>query len=138
MPADRPQPRGERQGWRFFPSSMPRRERRIYGAVAAVFGLAFLASLWPVYPLFSRIRPLVLGVPFSLAYLVLLLLACFFSLLALYRWEARHGRLTDDDGAGHAHLSAREFAGEEGKGEPVRPPVGDEAAGGDRSGERDG
>lgn len=90
---------------------MPRRERRVYGAVAAVFGLAFLASIWPVYPVFSRIRPLILGVPFSLAYLVLLLVACFLSLLALYRWEAHRGKLDEEDERGHPHLSAREITG---------------------------
>lgn len=112
MPGEQRNGGEEPQGWRFFPSSMPARERRIYGAVAAVFGLAFVASMWPIYPLFSRIRPLVLGIPLSLAYLVALLLVCFFSLLALYRWESRHGRLVEDEGPGHEHLSARELTGE--------------------------
>jgi uncharacterized iron-regulated membrane protein len=43
--------------------------------------------------LFSRVRPFVFGIPLALFYLLVLLLACFFSLLALYRWEDRRGRL---------------------------------------------
>jgi membrane-bound metal-dependent hydrolase YbcI (DUF457 family) len=65
----------------------------MYGTVTAIFVGAFLASMWPFYPLLNRVRPFVLGIPLSLFYLLLLLLVCFFSLLALYRWEARRGRL---------------------------------------------
>ncbi len=69
------------------------RARRLRRAVALFFCLVFLASIWPVYPLFSRIQPLVLGLPFSLAYLVILLVAAFLVLLGLYLWEQRHGEL---------------------------------------------
>lgn len=78
---------------RIFSSSLSGRERRVYGAVTLIFVGAFLATLWPIYTLFSRVRPFVLGVPFSLAGLVGLVLACFLSLLALYRWEDRRGKL---------------------------------------------
>lgn len=56
----------------------------------------FAASMWPIYPFFSRIHPMVLGIPFSLVYLILLLLACFVVLLGLFLWEERHGE--NDDG----------------------------------------
>ncbi len=78
-------------------SRLPRprnpRVQRLRRAVAVFFCLVFLASIWPVYPLFSRIQPLVLGLPFSLAYLVILLVAAFLVLLGLYLWEQRHGEL---------------------------------------------
>jgi hypothetical protein len=78
---------------RLFSSALSTGERRVYGAVTAIFVGAFLASMWPLYPLFSRVRPFVFGIPLSLFYLLVLLLVCFFSLLALYHWEARHRRL---------------------------------------------
>jgi hypothetical protein len=78
---------------RIFSSSLSATERRIYGAVTLIFVGAFLATMWPIAPLFSRIRPFVLGIPFSLFALVFLVFVCFLSLLALYRWEDGRGKL---------------------------------------------
>ncbi|HSF19721.1 MAG TPA: hypothetical protein VLK65_29640 [Vicinamibacteria bacterium] len=61
---------------------------------AAVFCIiAFLATMWPIYPLFSRVFPLVLGMPFSLFYLVTILVTVFFVMLGLYLWESANGEL---------------------------------------------
>jgi hypothetical protein len=78
---------------RIFSSALDSTERRVYGAVATIFIGAFLATMWPIYPLFNRIRPFVLGVPFSLVYLLILAAVCFLAMLALYRWESRRGKL---------------------------------------------
>ena len=80
---------------RVFSSALRSTERRIYGAVTLIFVGAFFATMWPIYPWFSRIHPLVLGIPFSLVYLVILVLVCFLSMLALYFWEDRRGKLDD-------------------------------------------
>ena len=77
---------------RVFSSSLSKAERRIYGAVTVIFIGVFLATMWPIYPLFNRIRPFVLGMPASLFYLLVLVFVGFFSLLALYRWEDRRGK----------------------------------------------
>lgn len=77
---------------RIFSSKLTADERRIYGAVAALYAGIFLATMWPIYPIFSRIRPLVLGIPFSLFYLLILVFVGFFSMLALYRWEDARGK----------------------------------------------
>lgn len=45
--------------------------------------------IWPVYPYFSRIYPLVLGIPFSLFYLICILLLSFLVLAGLYFWDER-------------------------------------------------
>ena len=78
---------------RVFSSALSTTERRIYGAVTLVFVGVFLATMWPVAPLFNRIRPFVLGIPFSLFALVFLVFVCFLSLLALYKWEDGRGKL---------------------------------------------
>jgi hypothetical protein len=78
---------------RVFSSRLGRRERRIYGGVLLYFLIVFAAMLWPIYPLFSRARPLVAGLPLALFYLVVLLIASFGVLLGLYGWEKRRGRL---------------------------------------------
>ncbi len=78
---------------RVFSSALSKAERRIYGAVTVIFIGVFLATMWPIYPLFNRIRPFVLGMPASLFYLLVLVFVSFFSLLALFRWEDRRGKL---------------------------------------------
>lgn len=81
---------------RFFPSELSGRERRVYGGLTLLFVLVLLALTWPVYTLFSGIRPLVLGMPFSLFYIVVVLVVSFLLLLGLYLWEDRRDCLDDD------------------------------------------
>ncbi len=67
----------------FPPGTDPRRKRRRL-LFAAVYLLVTAALVWPVYPLFSGIRPLILGLPLSLSWIVLVLAVGFAALLALY------------------------------------------------------
>jgi hypothetical protein len=60
----------------------------VHKAVAAFFVLILAAMLWPIYPFFSRIHPMVLGMPLSLFYLILLITISFLVLLGLYLWES--------------------------------------------------
>ncbi len=69
------------------------RVRRVHRAVVLYFIFVFAAMIWPIYPLFSRVRPLILGMPFSLFYLVVLLLVSFGVMLSLYFWEDRRGEI---------------------------------------------
>ena len=78
---------------RVFSSRLTRGERRVYGAVVLYFCAVFAAMLWPIYSFFGSARPIVLGLPFSLFYLALLLIVSFGVLGALYLWESRRGRL---------------------------------------------
>jgi hypothetical protein len=78
---------------RLFSSALSPTERLVYGAVTLVFVAAFGATMWPISAVFSRIRPFVLGVPFSLFYLIVLVALCFASMLALYLWEDHRGKL---------------------------------------------
>jgi hypothetical protein len=59
------------------------------GVAALFFLLAFLALIWPVYPIFGDARPLILGLPLSLFYVAFWLVASFLVLLALYLFEER-------------------------------------------------
>ena len=71
MPVD---PRSERSARRprFFSTELSGKERRVYGAVTLVFIGVFLATMWPIYLLFDRVRPFILGIPLSLFYLIML------------------------------------------------------------------
>ena len=60
-----------------------------YRLVIGYFIVVVLTTMWPIYPFFSRIRPLLLGMPFSLAYLVFLIVLSFLVLVSLYTWEGR-------------------------------------------------
>jgi len=80
------------------PRPNPRRADRhgVYVAVAIFYALLFLAVIWPVYPLFARIEPRILGMPLSMAYVVAALLLSFAILLGLYLWEGA-GRGVEPD-----------------------------------------
>jgi hypothetical protein len=71
-----------------FPSldDAPARRRRVFAFVAVV-AVAGLALIWPVYPSVAGIRPYVLGLPFSLAWVVGWLIVVFGALVGLYRAE---------------------------------------------------
>lgn len=59
-------------------------------------GIAFVClatSIWPIYPLLSRIEPRILGIPFSLVAIIAVLLILFSTLVWLFRWEVRNNRL---------------------------------------------
>lgn len=51
------------------------------------FRIAFavlLLSIWPLYPWIGGIRPLVLGMPFSMFWLVLMIATVFFTFLKIF------------------------------------------------------
>lgn len=75
---------------RLFPSHLRPEERRVYGTIVLFFLLVLAALVWPIYPLFAGVRPLVLGMPFSLYYVVVLLVGSFLVLLLLFLWEEGH------------------------------------------------
>lgn len=74
---------------RFLPSDLPPDARRIYGATVVFFAMTFVALVWPVYALFSGIRPRILGLPLSLAWVVAWVVAGFLVLAAVHLWEGR-------------------------------------------------
>lgn len=96
---------------RFFSSKLTTVERRVYGAATAWFVLAAAAMLWPLVTPFARVRPLVLGMPFALFWLALILAVSFGVAVALYRWESRRGVLDegvlDDKQGGEDQGAAR-------------------------------
>ena len=68
-----------------FPPGTPparRRQRLVFVVILLVAGLALL---WPIYPLFSGVFPLILGLPLSLAWIVLWLAVVLSALVWLYR-----------------------------------------------------
>jgi len=49
-----------------------------------IFIILQLGLIWPIYPLFSGIYPMILGLPLSFAWIIGMLLGCFFLLLWYY------------------------------------------------------
>lgn len=82
---DEPLPRGLVL---FRPGTSPARRRRrwiflaVYAAVAAML-------VWPVFPRFAGVQPLILGLPLSLAWVVLSLGVIFTALFWLFRADDR-------------------------------------------------
>lgn len=66
----------------------PRRHWLLLGIVL----LALEASVWPGYLLGARIPPYVLGLPFSIVWLVLCIVVVFVALLLTFRADMREHR----------------------------------------------
>ena len=81
--------------FRLFSRRLEPRHRRVYRAVLGYFVVIFLAMIWPVVTLFSHARPLILGLPFFLFYLAILLVSSFLVLLSLFLWEGKTGSSSD-------------------------------------------
>ncbi len=73
-------------GLTIFRGADPAKHRR-RSLFLAVYLLAAVLLIWPVYPLFSGVEPLILGLPLSLAWVVMALGVMFGALLWLYRAE---------------------------------------------------
>lgn len=71
-----------------FPSlqDAPGRRWRVFTFLSVV-AVAGLSLIWPVYPSIAGIRPYVLGLPFSLVWVVGWLVVVFGALVLLYRAE---------------------------------------------------
>ena len=84
--------------WFFPPGTAPevRRRRWIFVAVSTV---AALMVLWPVYPFFARPKPLILGLPLSLAWVLAALALVFAALLWLFHGEADESNADTEEGA---------------------------------------
>lgn len=80
---------------RLFSSGLDPRLRRLYRALLAFYFVLTLALVWPLATVFAKVRPLMLGMPFSLFAIALLILTSFSVLLALFIWEGRTGHSCD-------------------------------------------
>jgi hypothetical protein len=72
----------------FPPGSDPGRRRRRTVFAAVYLAVAVMVT-WPLYSAFSGTFPLILGLPLSLAWIVLALAVIFFALSWLYRSDLR-------------------------------------------------
>ncbi len=78
----------------------PPTTRRSRGAALAIgwFVLSTLALVWPVYPwLGNHVEPRVLGLPWSLVWVLLIIAANFAVLLLLYRLRVVDDRELPED-----------------------------------------
>lgn len=75
------------RGLVLFPPGTPPGKKRRRLAFVAVYLAVTAMLVWPVYPVFSSVFPLILGLPLSLAWVILALAIGFAALLALYLTE---------------------------------------------------
>jgi len=71
----------------FSPDSPKKRKRTFL--LVAVLGVVQLCLIWPIYPLFSSPTPTILGFPLSFAWVILMVLVSFVSLLTYFLLEHR-------------------------------------------------
>ena len=80
---------------RLFSKRLDPRLRRLYRSLLLFYILVTLALIWPLATLFSRVRPIVFGMPFSLFSIAALIVMSFSVLLVLFIWEGRTGNSCD-------------------------------------------
>lgn len=71
-----------------------RRRRLIF---LAVWLTAAAMLLWPIFPIFSGVEPLILGLPLGFAWAVAAVLVVFFGLLWLYLGEVDEPSIDGED-----------------------------------------
>jgi hypothetical protein len=69
----------------------------VRGGAVLFFLLFVLAVTWPGMVLFNRVRPLILGIPFSMAWIALWVAASFLVLLAV-EWTEEEEEEEDEAG----------------------------------------
>ncbi|NJL28174.1 MAG: hypothetical protein HC897_09920 [Thermoanaerobaculia bacterium] len=82
-------PVGPPRGLVFFRPGTPNAFRRRRWIATVFFLIAGSLVIWPVYPFFAGASPQILGLPLSLAWIVIALLTVFVTLLWLFRHEER-------------------------------------------------
>ena len=83
-------------GLRLFSAETPAVIRRRRLVFMGLWGAVWAMVLWPLYPLFSGIRPLIFGLPLGLAWVLGAMLLMFGALAWLY-W---HDEVRPERGAG--------------------------------------
>jgi fatty acid desaturase len=85
------------KGFVFFSDDVSTTHKRRRSTFVVILLAAVLALIWPVYPFFSGIHPLVLDLPFSLVWVVLWLFIMFGALVWLYRAEEIDSPAAEDE-----------------------------------------
>lgn len=80
------------QGLDLFSEETTQAERRRYVVHAMVYVVGLILVVWPLFPLFNRVEPYVLGMPFNMFWTALSLVVVLVNTVLLYRWE--HGPVT--------------------------------------------
>jgi len=62
-------------------------ERRRKVIWTAFFVLVFCAQVWPLYLVGNRVKPMVLGMPFSMFWIALWIVISFFGLVIMNKYE---------------------------------------------------
>lgn len=75
------------RGIKLFPSRSSARHRRRRMVFLVLVLILTAALVWPVYPFFGGIRPLLFGLPLSLAYIAIVMGLMFAAQIWLYLGE---------------------------------------------------
>jgi len=74
-----------------FRKDIPPKKRRVYSIFSVFFIICVLAVIFPFYAVANRVTPYIMGMPFSMAWIVIWIILLFIGLVLLYAWESRTG-----------------------------------------------
>lgn len=76
-----------RSGLDFFAAETTQRERRRYWLHFGIYVVLLATTVWPIFTLFNRIEPYVLGMPFNMVWDTLVLVFVTVNTYFLYRFD---------------------------------------------------
>jgi hypothetical protein len=76
-----------RSGFDLFAAETTQRERRRYWLHFGIYVVLLATTVWPIFTLFNRIEPYVLGMPFNMFWDTLVLVFVTVNTYLLYRFD---------------------------------------------------
>jgi RsiW-degrading membrane proteinase PrsW (M82 family) len=70
-----------------FSSKSPSRKKRTF-ILVPILVIIQLCLIWPIYPIMASAKPLILGIPLSFFWVILMVCFSFISLLIFFRKDA--------------------------------------------------
>jgi len=78
-------------GFKFFPKKMSKERKRKFTYFLIYFIILVWAEVWPIFLIGNRVRPYVLGLPFSMFWTAAVVMAGFIGMLFLYNFDVKGG-----------------------------------------------
>lgn len=78
-------------GIRCFSKKMPKERKSKYVFFLIYFIVLVWAEVWPIFLIGNRVRPYILGLPFSMFWTAAVVMAGFVGMLFLYNFDVKGG-----------------------------------------------
>jgi len=78
-------------GFKVFPKKMSKERRKTFVYFLIYFIILVWAEVWPIFLIGNRVRPYILGLPFSMFWTAAVVMAGCIGMLFLYNFDVKGG-----------------------------------------------